>query len=375
MIGLRQRQLVYELLNIEKYVRLIADGKKPTRSISLSKEEHRVLLAFRQQAFSINDEALLSRYFSLHQQSVLDLLNMLEPALLKGSKASVELQESLTRILSYLRVQFQEYFHFDYGLPKCLLEQSRKEATAVVERIKAALLKETSGLLNLVVETITGSIAQDQWMTFGRINYIKILGCELEKVSNSFSEEIFAQNICKLLICLNFNSDRFFAFYIKRINNALLKCESLSERIEQLAYYYKICSQEQCSRKLSFCPECTPINVQLLEWITQELEFLRQKQQLSVPSQQGSGNSDYKINFDLSVAQLACLFKVFTETSIVQNKNTSELIRFLAKFVKTKKAETVSFESLRIKFYDVESGTKDAVRKMLQSMLSYMGKS
>ena len=82
--------------------------------------------------------------------------------------------------------------------------------------------------------------------------------------------------------------------------------------------------------------------------------------------------SEFKLNFDISVSHLAFLFRAFIEAGVIQNKNTSELIRFLSKYVKTKKQESISFESFRIKYYSVESGTKDAVKKTLQSVLNFI---
>jgi hypothetical protein len=74
------------------------------------------------------------------------------------------------------------------------------------------------------------------------------------------------------------------------------------------------------------------------------------------------------------VPHLAYLFRAFIETGVIQNKNTSELIRFLTKYVKTKRSESISQESFRIKYYSVESGTKDAVKKMLQTVLNFINK-
>jgi hypothetical protein len=131
-----------------------------------------------------------------------------------------------------------------------------------------------------------------------------------------------------------------------------------------------------CELHLPFNNEASSIQKQLLEWIAQELDYLKHKQQLQMtPSSKGEGLvNDFKLNFDLSVSHLAYLFKSFTETGVIQNKNTSELIRFLTKFVKTKKSEAVSYESFRIKYYNAESGTKDAVKKTLQSLINYMNK-
>lgn len=95
---------------------------------------------------------------------------------------------------------------------------------------------------------------------------------------------------------------------------------------------------------------------------------------LSPGSPEEGPEKDFKVNFDLSVSQLAYLFKALIETGVIRNKNTSQLIRFLVKFVKTKKSESVSYDSFRMKFYNPESGTKDAVKKVLGSLLQYMSK-
>ena len=105
------------------------------------------------------------------------------------------------------------------------------------------------------------------------------------------------------------------------------------------------------------------------------MDYLHQKERLQLPLKTESQiKGDFKIIFDLSVSQLAYVFKILIDTGIIRNKNISEVIRFLSRFVKTKRAEAVSYESLRIKFYNTESGTKDTIRKTFQSLLSYINK-
>ena len=216
----------------------------------------------------------------------------------------------------------------------------------------------------------------DGILTFRKLNYLKLLETEVFKIDFSIDDGNWRRlNLCNTLIKLNFNHPQFFKFYTDHINRALLTCETLSDRIDQAAYFYKIISQVTLTNGVGLNDSTSDIKQQLLEWITCELDYLRQKERLQLPLKADSQiKSDFKIIFDLSVSQLAYIFKIFIDTGIIQNKNTSELIRFLSKFVKTKKAEAVSHESLRIKFYNTESGTKDAVKKTLQSLLSYINK-
>ena len=74
----------------------------------------------------------------------------------------------------------------------------------------------------------------------------------------------------------------------------------------------------------------------------------------------------------MSVSQFALLTRSFVESGVIQNKNIAELIRFLARFVKTKRSGTISPESLRIKYYDVETSTRDAVKNLLHTAIGYI---
>ena len=138
----------------------------------------------------------------------------------------------------------------------------------------------------------------------------------------------------------------------------------------------KFANQETCVSHLSFDNDGVPINIRLADWIIQEVQYLKHKQQLSPISlnAEDAVPTDFKLNFDLSVSMLAYLVRAFTETGVIQNKNASEVIRFLTKYAKTKRSESISYESFRIKYYSVESGTKDAAKKILQSVLNFMNK-
>jgi hypothetical protein len=323
--------LFYELTNIEVYIRQLAEGKKGGNFIDLRKEEQRILFAFRKHVLRCNDECILTRYIALHQQSIGDLLDTLGASPIKKTKTMLEAEETLKDILSFLETHFTDYFDFNCAIPKCWLDRVRSEITVEVESLNLVLSPDTSGLGSLVVEILIDSISKNEAVTFRKVRYINSLVQELVRVEHSFSIEILTQDICQILIRLNFNAERFYEFYVNKINDALIKCESLSEKIDQLAYFHKSLSQEHCPQKLSFCPDCAPISIQLLEWISYELEYCRNKQllQLSPMSKTEGLSNDFKLSFDLSVSHLAYLFKSLIETGVVQNKNTSELIRFL----------------------------------------------
>jgi hypothetical protein len=50
------------------------------------------------------------------------------------------------------------------------------------------------------------------------------------------------------------------------------------------------------------------------------------------------------------------------------------VLTFKVKFSITKRAETISYGSLRAKFYNVESGTRESVKNMLLTMVRHIEK-
>jgi hypothetical protein len=183
-------------------------------------------------------------------------------------------------------------------------------------------------------------------------------------------------NVITLLMHCNFNEDNFYQYLLRYINWSVSKAQSISDKVDQLAFFLKFANQEGRASRVSYNHKATPLHVQIAEWITQEIQYLKNKQQLaaSTISAEEAIATDFKLNFDLSVSTLAYLFRALAETGVIQNKNTSELIRFLTKYVKTKRSESISYESLRIKYYSTESGTKDAVKKMLEMVLNFINK-
>jgi hypothetical protein len=382
--------LGYDLENIETQVRSIiiisAGSRKGIQKESekaletIQQECDAVRLAFKRQLLSNESEQSLTRYFHFHQHSLITLLNKLTESITsKVPNSLTAIAESLLSLLKDIANEFPEHFDLNQRVPKCLTDELSEEVDNAHTAIKAKFHQTQldPDLLEIILHTFDKDWIFETGCVYGYVYFFRALKSELCSFDiTSHNPELLRIDMCNLLVKANFNCELFFKYYTRRISNALATCETLTDRIDQLAYFYKVCSQEHSLARLALHPESPSIDVQLVEWISQELEYHRNKQllQLPQPSRNEGVPGDFKLNFDLSVSHLAYLFKSFIETGVVQNKNTSELIRFLTKFVKTKKSEAVSYESFRIKFYNPETGTKDAVKKTLQSLLNYMNK-
>lgn len=76
-----------------------------------------------------------------------------------------------------------------------------------------------------------------------------------------------------------------------------------------------------------------------------------------------------KIETNLSVSQLAYLFRLMYETGYLKVRNQTDLLQFIADNFMTGNTHTISTRSLRSKYYNVDSATRDSVKELLVKVL------
>ena len=346
---------------------------------SILQEIVRVQNAFKRRFLAGVREDKTRRFFEYHQMSLTRLLDEFYSKVALEQRAPLRhvidfVCASMEDLLIFIQRRFPKYFTSSQKAPEVYVVRVLKE----IEVNKNKLLQrfEDSGVHDTLKNLVASAFRVDnESISFSRLEFMEALQSEFKDYSGSNTEWI-KQYFLETLVKLNHNSPAFLRYYCDHINGSLTGCETLADRIDQLSYFSKIVNQVQQVPNVVYDDTLPSIKTQLSDWIAHELEYYRQKQMwnLSTTTSEPFIKSDFKLIFDLSVANLAYLFNILLENNILLNKNTSEVIRFLTKFVKTKKAESVSYESFRIKFYNTESGTKDAVKKTLQSLLSYINK-
>jgi hypothetical protein len=109
-------------------------------------------------------------------------------------------------------------------------------------------------------------------------------------------------------------------------------------------------------------------NELLKEFLENELALLRSKQMAA------TDEPLFKIKTTLSVAQLACLLRLFVEEKLMSNPNQTELINFFACHFTSLKQEQISGSSLRSKYYNIEGSSTEAVKDLLFQLLNRLKK-
>jgi hypothetical protein len=321
------------------------------------------------------------RVIRFHQLSLIILIN--EIAKIKIESSLSELFQfscdQLEGLIGFIQHSYLNYFDRDANVPDPIKDRvfkAIKESSILLED-ELGKFKIDNNLFaactNVMSEFLKG---HDHKITYRTMHCIKELMTELIEVSHSYTDvESLTGAIQTVLLQLNYNHPSYIKYCINLINKALLESDTLSGKLEILAFHYKVINQSYVRPGFIFDLTSPSLKEHLSKWILEEMEYIEHKQRLSMSfpsSTEDQVKKDFKLVFDMSVSQFAFLIKTLTEIGVIQNKNTSELIRFLSKFVKTKRSESISYESFRIKYYNAEDNTKGAVRNLLHTAIGFI---
>jgi hypothetical protein len=374
------------------------DTPLPELSVHLKTETERVKLAWREEVFSSSNENTVELYIQRHQVAIIDvkdqIIKILNPdeaeELLKPIEiidkvsALKTLYQSLHGLLSFIEKYFTKYFDLSAKVPDSYRNISVRNFSERLPLLKEKLKQKE--LSHDIIWSVTSCFnefieSKEAKVSYRRIIYLKEMYRELDRLCaleiNGLELE---RHICTSMVYINFNSLKLLNHCTTVIKESFQSKETLNEQMEVLAHYLKQINQVHEKPGVSYKPSHKSLKAQLSDWVTEEIIFLERKQQLSFgfKAEQVEVNNvpkKFKIETTLSVAQAGYFLRILVDTGMIQNKNTLDLIRFVASHISSKRVQNISQESLRKKFYETDSATKEAVKEAVNKMLSKINKS
>ena len=382
--------LTYELKSLERLIItvhqnvIINESNAKEFQLALTNEIDRIKSALVTEVFSFEDEKHLERYIQYHHHAIIRLLDQVGNFIVHNGQDlfskdfNLVSHRSLAGLLAFVERHFSKYFDQDVKAPESYIRLVRKEATGWLSEAREKL--GVQGCDNVLIETAVYAFQkfitsnEERHSSYRMILYVKDLQKELEKIPISGGGDINSQ-VWSLALYLNYNSLKWFFSYTQFIESALLPLDSASAKLEVLSLQLKKLNQCQVKPGVAYNPLTDSLKNQLSGYVIEENEYLEKLQNLTKEHlvQQPPAPSS-KLIFDLSVSQLTLLLKILVESKVLLNANVSELLRLVSKIALSKKTESISFESMRSKYYNIEVSTKDAVKKMLLRMVSSVEK-
>lgn len=200
-------------------------------------------------------------------------------------------------------------------------------------------------------------------LTYYEFNYCSEFILTLHKQINS--ENNSEETIKDCLFDLNFNSLQFFKYLTVEVLQELETQENNIKKIDILYRFLKNYNQKQSRNAIKYKSNLPSLKEQIIGWLEEEVEYLTKKVKLE--ANQNIANDEEKIKFltGLSVAQLSYFFGLLMETGIIKHKNQTDVFRFISENFKTNNTEKISVDSIKVKYYNVESTTKNVLREKI----------
>lgn len=359
---------------------------------ALSEEVERIKKKFVHEVFAFGDERHLERYIQFHQQELIRITDELSTrkAEFIGPESTVtsdsfklvhQAYQSVEELLVFIERHFTKYFDQDTKAPESYIVLTGSDVVRNFGSFQDQLgrLDGDANLIELALAPLKNFIENvpGNQITYRWIIYIKEVQKELRTViSSGKTGEDLNEDLRLVLMYLNYNSVKYFRYYTNHISGLLTDIDSSPGRIERLSYVLKMINQSQVKPGVGYNRTMRTLKEQISDWVNEEIIYLERIHRLNTKHSKADSTMDegFKVRTEMPVAQLAYLLRIFVEMKIIQNQNVSELIRFFSRFFLSKRMESISYESFRVRYYNTEDSTKRNIRNMLLSMVDYINK-
>lgn len=201
--------------------------------------------------------------------------------------------------------------------------------------------------------------------------YLQAFYDEIKENENTISEA----QINELLYRVNYNSFEIQYYKTSFISIEVKAIENIPDKIDYLYHRLKIVNQRRSKVNIAFDSALTSLKDQLTGWIEEEINYFNKKLQLQTKQHDinlFSENDKTKIELGLTVAQLACFYKVQSDVGIVTHKVQQEIFKHISESYQTSNVSDISQGSIKNKYYNFDSSTVDVLKQKIIEMLNHL---
>jgi hypothetical protein len=359
------RTVKYELLSLEAWLTI---GKRPDRALSgkIKAEASRIREALLVGVLTLTDELHVQRYVRTHHYGIIQLLNKRW----NKEESRIEITNALTELLATIENSFHQHVDPQSELSHYHRQQVSQQCKETLQLLHQVFAKSTLPLkLQAAISSCFRELEGARTITYQQKNFALVLTTELHNqlaIPDPLQQDAWS----KFLMSTGCNTDTAFDYWRARIVNQMNNIETRVDKREYLTSWIREIEFIPIKSDRQFTFHTLPLRDQLLAFMTQELHHLESSWQTKTIS--NNTHESFRLRTELSVSQLACFVKALVDTRIIVNPNISELLRLVAQTIISKRAESISFDSLRAKYYNIESGTREALRETLHRILTHL---
>lgn len=336
--------------------------------------------------FEMHDNEQIIRYITHCQKVLIHCCNLVtrnlsqqqseEQNLLLQNSKLVDLHSIIYRELDELLEYCERYFLGHFNLCVEIAEcKKTKTQLEFMTTIKSLQCQQVCELKNIALKPIEAFTNSKQSITYKKFYYLQGLANEVQKHCGQCKEIRFDCSLKKSLILNNYNSNYFFNQQTRTITERLAKKDTFKEQKLYVLIVLKKLRQIPSNTSISFNAESSPIKLQLITWLEEELFFLDKKitDNLFIPKTipPEETNKSNKVILP-SVECIGKFARCFYETKTMRHTEVKDYIQFFSDNFKTDNIEVVSNNSVRNSYYDKDSESWESIKGELIKMLNYV---
>ena len=208
-------------------------------------------------------------------------------------------------------------------------------------------------------------------ITYNQFFYCEVYRAALQNLASKSTSLITDDRLIDHLLEYNLNALSLFDYLTDHINAKLLLVDEPIEKLKILYIELKKYNQHLTLGSVRYNDQLPNVKQQITGWIEEEIDFQLRTMKLELPfSAQNINAIKGKLESGISVAQLSYTFNLLSQVGVISQKNQRDIFRFIADNFKTKLTDQISVDSIKSKYYNVETSTKAAVRDKMIEILN-----
>lgn len=344
--------------------------------IRIEKENIRIFLM--RKAFETEQEATLELLVHQYQATITRLSDSVFDFVRLHKVAAPqilydELLNCFEDLLKHLEQRYGKYFNRDEKVTDLHLHRSLKKISVKVKSLKNGLGSHAidEELTGVIISGIQEFIKGKGVVSYNGLEYTKELISELENIPDK--NNLSSRDVMRVLVSLNFNSAAFISYLTNGIISAINTHNEQHEKIGRLHKYFKDISQVRIKPGARFNIHNECVKQQVAGWINEEVYFLEQKQQMvatmPVMKEEGPIPEEHKLHLSTSVEVLTLLARAGKDSKLILNKQMTGMFRSIARFCRTRNAESPAANSMLKKSYVADHVNKQKAIDILHEMI------
>ncbi|WP_024980108.1 hypothetical protein [Flavobacterium succinicans] len=281
----------------------------------------------------------------------------------------------LEKLLIFLEREYAAFLNDKSMVPYRTVLSDEVAIAAKLDCVKNSILAMVidKELLQIIYKPllVLSELQVQEKISHQQYKYSKNYLNKIFKFIKANPREISTIDWCHWLKEMNYNSFEFLDFFSGILKTECNNCATLVEALDLMFFHLKEFNQSKSKTTLPYNQKLPSIENQVIGWIEEEIIYLNRKKSITkeivVPKEVEDDNE--KLQLGISVPQLAFMIRIMIEAGTIRNTSTKEVIRIFSKICKTEKAENISYDSLRAKYYNIENSASEAVQKRIEKHL------